>query len=282
MPPWSILAYFAAGALSGCLTATPTEPRTDGVAPSAARASGADHFVWPHATRAAVSLTYDDALESQLDNAVPALARHGLAATFFVTGRSEVLKASPERYRALAQAGHELGAHTMYHPCDRSLGFVKPGFALQDYDLPRMRAELNENLEELRDLGQKPPFSFAYPCGSTWLGTDHASYVPLIEQLFVAARGVNGEVSDPARDTLLDVPSPMGNISGRALTSWVERALSVGGWVVFTFHGVGGDYLPVQADAHEALLAYLEQHETSVWTERFGSVASYVKAQQKR
>ena len=52
--------------------------------------------------------------------------------------------------------------------------------------------------------------------------------------------------------------------------------------MVFTFHGVAGDYLPVQADAHEALLGYLEQHKTSVWTGRCGTVASYVKAQHKQ
>ena len=60
---------------------------------------------------------------------------------------------------------------------------------------------------------------------------------------------------------------------------WVDRALSSGGWVVFVFHGVAGDYLDVKADAHEALLGYLEQHKNSIWTERFGTVASYVKAQ---
>ena len=35
--------------------------------------------------RAAVSLAYDDALDSQLDNAIPALDRHGLRATFYLT-----------------------------------------------------------------------------------------------------------------------------------------------------------------------------------------------------
>jgi hypothetical protein len=45
--------------------------------------------------------------------------------------------------------------------------------------------------------------------------------------------------------------------------------------------GVQRVELSVQANAHEALLGYLEQHERSVWTERFGRVASYVKAQRK-
>jgi peptidoglycan/xylan/chitin deacetylase (PgdA/CDA1 family) len=275
------LGCFVACALTSCLTSMPQNSRA-GLASAPAVIAKVEPFVWPSGTRAAVSLTYDDAIQSQLDNAVPALAHHGLVATFFLTGHSNVLESSPDRYRALVHAGHELGSHTMYHPCDRSFSFVKPGFALQDYDLPRMQAELTENIQQLRDLGQKEPFSFAYPCGSTWLGEEHTSYVPLIEQLFVAARGVNGRVSDPSQDTLFEVPSPNGNTSGPDLTSWVDRALAVSGWVVFTFHGVAGDYLAVQADAHEALLSYLEQHKNSVWTERFGTVASYVKAQRKR
>jgi peptidoglycan/xylan/chitin deacetylase (PgdA/CDA1 family) len=275
-----LLGCLVACGLTGCLTAMPQNSRA-GLAAAPAVTAKVEPFVWPNGTRAAVSLTYDDAIQSQLDNAVPALAKHGLVATFFLTGHANTLENSPDRYRALVQAGHELGSHTMYHPCDRSLSFVKPGFALQDYDLGRMQAELTENIQQLRDLGQKEPFSFAYPCGSTWLGERHSSYVPLIEQLFVAARGVNGRVSDPNQDTLFEVPSPMGNATGPDLTSWVDRALSVGGWVVFTFHGVAGDYLAVQADAHEALLSYLEQHKNSVWTERFGTVASYVQAQRK-
>jgi sialate O-acetylesterase len=277
MNSWSTFwACLVAGGASSCLTSMPPGSQA---APAAV--AQVEPFVWPNGARAAVSLTYDDAIQSQLDNAAPALAKHGLHATFFLTGHSGLLQGSADRYRALAQAGHELAAHTMDHPCDRSLSFVKPGLALQDYDLSRMQADLSENIQQLRELGQKEPFSFAYPCGATWLGEAHESYVPLIEQLFVAARGVNGRVGDPTSDSLFEVPSVMGNSTGPELTGWVDRALSSGGWVVFTFHGVAGDYLSVQADAHEALLGYLEQHKRSVWTERFGSVASYVKAQRK-
>ncbi len=285
MHSWSkFLGCLAACCLSGCLTAMPNSP---GAVKSTGSATtdpppSAGAFVWPNGTRAAISLTYDDAIQSQLDNAVPALARHGLVATFFLTGTSGVVQQSPERYRALVQAGHELGSHTMNHPCDRGMSFVKPGFGLQDYDLARMQTELTENVQQLRDLGQKEPFSFAYPCGSTWLGEAHTSYIPLIEQTFVAARGVDARVDDPARDGLFQVPSTMGNAAGSTLVTWVDRALKEGGWVVFTFHGVAGDYLAVEADAHETLLTYLEQHKRSVWTERFGSVAQYVKAQRKQ
>jgi len=225
-----------------------------------------------------VSLTYDDALQSQLDHALPALKKHALPATFFLSGASGLIETRADTYRELAAGNIELGSHTINHPCDKAQGWVKPGFGLQDYDLARMHAELEQNVAELRDLGQKEPFSFAYPCGATWLGEKHESYVPLVHAAFVAGRTVASRVFDATLDQLVVVPSVMGNASATELTAWVERAVASGGWVVFTFHGVEGDYLPVAEDAHEALLSYLEQHKSSVWTERFGTVASYAKA----
>lgn len=275
----SLVKLFVLG-LPACLTSTP-HSNASSSAPgpaSTVAASTKGSVAWPRGASAAVSLTYDDAIQSQLDNAAPALARHGLVATFFLSGSSATLKAAPERFRALREAGHELGSHTLFHPCDRGLSFVQPGFALQDYDAARMDAELEESLQGLRDLGQPEPFSFAYPCGSTWIGESHVSYVPAIEKRFVAARGVANRVANPGSDSLFEVPSAPGNARAGDLIDWVEQALRSGGWIVFTFHGVAGDYLAVQNDAHEALLAYLEQNKARVWTERFGTVAQYVKA----
>ena len=42
-------------------------------------------FAWPNGARAAVSLTYDDGCDSQLENVVPLLDELGLKATFFLT-----------------------------------------------------------------------------------------------------------------------------------------------------------------------------------------------------
>ncbi len=269
---------FVGGLLcSACLTSAPSTKGGESSAASAGTAASHRPVAWPNGTHAAVSLTYDDAIQSQIDNAVPALAKHKLVATFFLTGTSPYLQANPDVYKGLVAAGHELGSHTMNHPCDRAQSWVKPGFGLQDYDAARMQKELEDNLQQLRDFGQKEPFSFAYPCGSMWLGEKHESYVKLVEPLFVAARGVLPAVTDPSSDDLMNVPSPMGNASGAALVSWVERAVAQNGWVTFTFHGVAGDYLAVDAEAHEALLAYLEAHKSTIWTERFGTIASYVK-----
>jgi peptidoglycan/xylan/chitin deacetylase (PgdA/CDA1 family) len=46
-------------------------------------AAAMSEYVWPAGHRGAVSLSYDDGLDSQLDLAVPALERHGFRGTFF-------------------------------------------------------------------------------------------------------------------------------------------------------------------------------------------------------
>ena len=80
-----------------------------------------------------MSLSYDDALNSQLDNAVPELAKHGFRATFYLTLSSPAFVKRQAEWQQLAAAGHELGNHTIHHACQAS----KPGreWVAKDKDL---------------------------------------------------------------------------------------------------------------------------------------------------
>jgi peptidoglycan/xylan/chitin deacetylase (PgdA/CDA1 family) len=73
------------------------------------------HFAWPGGARAAVSLTYDDGYDSQLENVAPLLDVVGLKATFFLT--VENMDARRIDWITLSEKGHEIGDHTMTHPC---------------------------------------------------------------------------------------------------------------------------------------------------------------------
>jgi peptidoglycan/xylan/chitin deacetylase (PgdA/CDA1 family) len=229
-----------------------------------------------------VSLTYDDAVASQRGHAVRQLGAHALPGTFFLTGRSADLAAHRGEWKALVQAGHELASHTMHHPCDCSHDWVPKGYAVQDYDLPRMRAELEETLTLLRGLGAPAPYTFAYPCGETRVGTPPESYAPLVSELFFAARGVEARVADPERDSLHLIPAHDGARSARELIELVDHAADTGGWLVLLFHGVGADHLAVSLDAHAAVLEHLARRRDAVWTDRFGSVAAHVSAERAR
>jgi len=232
-----------------------------------------DKFVWPPGKRAAVSLTYDDALTSQLDHALPALAGHHLRGTFFIT---DIAK-NDDRWKSVVARGHELAAHTMLHPCDAAQGWVKKGNALQDYDMKRMEAELVENIALLKSLGAKrEPFTFAYPCGSTWIGSSYESYTPLVRRYFAAARGTAPTFAVPETESFDNAPAVSGDKSAAELVKLVEGAVEDHAWLILMFHGVGGDFMTVSDDAHEALLVYLEKHKDSIWTDTFVRVSSYV------
>jgi peptidoglycan-N-acetylglucosamine deacetylase len=266
------------GAPPSSLTQTATTVPPSAAAPSrAAPDDGGTRFRWPQGARAAVSLTYDDAVPSQRI-AAGELQRLGLRGTFFLTGTAPDLRRERDAWRRVLAAGHELASHTMHHPCDCSHDWVPRGYATQDYDLSRMAAELDETLELLTALGAPAPYTFAYPCGETRIGKGKESYVDLVSERFLAARGVEPKVADPMRDPLSLVPACDGAKSPEELIAWVERAAAEGGWLVLLFHGVGGDHLPVERAAHATLAEHLARNEGRIWTERFGTVAAHVQA----
>jgi peptidoglycan/xylan/chitin deacetylase (PgdA/CDA1 family) len=273
-----LLAFFVVLVVAeGCILQERPRSRTDVVSSpqAAAVAFSGDKFSWPSGKTSAVSLTYDDALRSQLDVAVPALNQHHLVGTFFLT---ELARQSPDGWRGLLSRGHELAAHTLLHPCDGSQSWVQKGRALQDYDAARMSSELDENIGLLKSLGSaKGPYTFAYPCGSTWIGASQESYIPLVQKRFVAARGGGSRAIDPATETFENAPGIPADKSGDELVGLVQEAEKQNHWLVLMFHGVGGDYLTTSADAHEKLLGYLEAHADTIWTGTFGAIATYVQ-----
>ena len=53
-----------------------------------------------------------------------------------------------------------------------------------------------------------------------------------------------------------------------------------GTMVNITFHGIGGDYLGVSAQAHEELLRFLAANRRLVWTDSFINIMRHVRRQQ--
>src|SRR3546814_5290486 len=89
-----------------------------------------------------LSLAYDDALDSQLDNAIPALDRHGFHASFYLPLAADTLRTRLDEWRAAAARGHELGNHTLFHQCSGSgedRDWVAPPRDLDSTPAARMR-----------------------------------------------------------------------------------------------------------------------------------------------
>jgi peptidoglycan/xylan/chitin deacetylase (PgdA/CDA1 family) len=228
-----------------------------------------------------VSLTYDDGITSHVDIVGPDLAARRLAATFFISDQANLVRpsgATRQKWIELHKGGHEFASHTINHPCSQTMDWVPPQFALEVYTLERMARELDDSIALTAGLaGGTAPTTFAYPCASDWVGSPPQSYAGLVKARFRAARGGKPGVANPSTVDLHDVPTfgPEGT-SAAELVEWVDRAVAQGGWLVFTFHGVGGDYITVTREAHAALLMALDARRTEVWTERFAAVADYV------
>ena len=245
--------------------------------------AAAEEGYWPTGKACCVTLTYDDGIQSQIDHALPQLKAAGVKGTFFYAG-GITNNWSQEEVDQIREGGHELAGHTINHPCSRSNNWVKPGNALEDYDDARMSKELDKNLANLVNSGVKrTTATFAYPCGSTFIGEDKHSYIPLVKERFFAARGTKGgfEIPRKGKIDLFDVKTVAGNQRDLAFQlDQVTAARNEHGWLVFMFHGVGGDYLAISAEDHKELLRFL-QNDDAVWVATFQDAAAWVKSKEQ-
>ena len=116
----------------------------------------------------AVVLTYDDGLNIDLTNVIPALDSLGLKGTFYISDYFDGLNAQIFQWRKAAAEGHELGNHTVWHPCEGGRPgreFVQPESDLNNYTVARMVKEIKTMNNILKAIDGKTERTFAYPCG---------------------------------------------------------------------------------------------------------------------
>ncbi|QDT10837.1 polysaccharide deacetylase family protein [Planctomycetes bacterium K23_9] len=244
----------------------------------------AEDGYWPQGKTYCVTLTYDDGIPSQIDHALPQLKAAKLKGTFFCPG-DVTYRWSQEDLDQVCSEGHELAGHTIKHPCARKNDWVKPGDALEDYDDARMAAELDDNLGNLvRNGVKREKATFAFPCGATYIGEDNHSYIPLVKERFFAARTTKFGFHVPSKEKidLFAVKTVAGHERDLAYQlSQVTNTKEKHGWLVFMFHGVGGDHLAISANDHKEILRFL-QKDKSVWVATFQEAAAWVKSKQDR
>lgn len=240
-------------------------------------------FAWPQGQRAAISLAYDDALDSQLDSAIPALDKHGLKATFYLQLSSAAVARRLPEWRAAAANGHELGNHTLFHQCSKSKpdrDWVAAHRNLDGLTVAQMKDQVVMANTMLFAIDGKRERTFTVPCGDREAaGQD---YVHAIESEFVAIKSRTGDVIEDM-DTLdphaVPVAVPVG-VTGQQLIAIAKEAARKGTMANFTFHGVGGDHLSVSVEAHGQLLEYLAANPDTYWVDTFLNQMKYVRAQQ--
>ena len=231
-----------------------------------------DPVFWKGDTKTAISLSYDDALNSQLDYAVPALDKYGFQASFYLTLSSPVVTSRKEEWKALVEQGHELGNHTIRHPCRASLtgrDWVAPEQDLDKISVNEMVEEVKQANTILANLDGKSQRTFAPPCGDQLAMGEN--YIREVTPFFLAIRGQEARHVD----TTFMVPNDM---SGKALVEFVKNNTRKNNLIHIIFHGVGGDHLAVSEAAHEELLEFLHKNPETYWVDTYKNIANHLSA----
>jgi peptidoglycan/xylan/chitin deacetylase (PgdA/CDA1 family) len=236
---------------------------------------------WPPGKTAALVLTYDDALRSQLDIALPQLDAVKLKGTFFLDG--DITPAEMLRWRKAQRTGHELGNHSVFHPCPRAMLPDRKNYHTDDYDSVRMLDEIAVMNNVLFGIDGLMTRTYSVPCSQMLVGgvdyTDALRKSGAVKYVRTGGDQFRSVVADFGALDPFQVPSfgPVDSPGAAVLIAYAERVRDAHGLGVLQFHGVGGDYLEVSADAHRHLLAWLRKHP-EVWVATFQEVMDYVGA----
>ncbi len=230
--------------------------------------------------QSAVSLTFDDALDSQLDVAVPALNAKDMDGTFFIITETALAGSRKDDWKSLLLSGHELGNHSKHH--------YRPGADPVDsyertFDDTLGYDETVAAQAAIEQAMETTVSSYAYPY------TDNDPFlVKYLEDTHLSARG--GWGPDGTYYMKPSYNPDWMNISclftGNEGTfdadykGWIDNAMSQGAWLVFGIHGVGDiPYTSFPLEQFNLVLDYLDANRSSIWIAPYGAVSGYWRAQ---
>lgn len=220
--------------------------------------------------RAALSLTFDDTLPCQLQNAVPEMDRRGIQGTFFAIADCREYPLDVVGWRKIVPAGHEIGSHSVAHR------------KAADLTLQNAMYEAQESKRQLENHFGTPMESFCYPY------TDAPSHLQLaVKKFYKQARGGRGArvekyVTPGDGVNLYNMPCfHVNEAAAGSVGRWADEALRRGAWLTLMFHGVGEPKAwdnvtsPTFCDMLDELV---EAKGRGLWVAPFGAVAeSYRK-----
>ncbi|PKG98170.1 polysaccharide deacetylase family protein [Paraglaciecola sp. MB-3u-78] len=220
---------------------------------------------WPEGHKIAISLSYDDALNSQLDNALPALNQRGLKASFYIVPLSDAFKNRIEEWRQLAKQGHELGNHSLFHAClsaKPGREWVQASNALDDKTVQAMVNEITVANTVLTSLDGYSEHTFTPPCFDQMV--KDGNYVEAVKEQFVGVKSLE----DP-NSTALIGPSDM---SSAQIINFIEKQPPNIRLINVLFHGVGGDHLVTTTEEHAKFLDYLVANQDKYWVDTYRNI----------
>lgn len=237
-------------------------------------------------TRAIICLTYDDAIESQLYVAIPQLDSLGLKGTFFLNS----IKGSTEEFgigersvlgwRKAGENGHELGSHTLFHPCPERIGWQKE-IAIESYSMEQLLNEIQLTNQFVNALeGKSKVRAFAFPCNNTVVeGQDYSKKLREKGLAKYARTGAfePGVIGDLKTLNPMGVPSWLvpKDVTLLQLIDFAKAIKANGKMGVYQFHGIGSPLFTVSPAVHRQFLEYLKANSNDYWVTTFSKAMDY-------
>lgn len=184
-------------------------------------------------SRGMVSLTFDDSLRSVYLNGLPLLQKYNFLSTqYMLSGfTNDPDYMTPAMMKAFADAGHEIGSHTVTHT------------SLLGLTATQMQQELSQSQTDLTSITGQKPTDFATPHGEY-----NAESIAAIKQYYRSHRSV--DVGFNSKDNFdiynIKVQNILATTTTEEVAAWVNQAAAQHTWLVLVYHGVGD---PVIADS---------------------------------
>jgi|GEM_PF-2445841 len=215
---------------------------------------------WPDGKSAAVALTFDDNVRSQLFTAIPELERHGYRGSFFIVAQWLDLPATDERlaemWQQVYRRGHEIGSHSYSHP-------HLP--ALNDTDLRYQVRDAKAIIEHWIGEGNCRLFRFPWE--------DHSAASDALVRETYPLNAVDLSQSDKVIYTLTRTAADA--------IRCIDQSIADRGVFIALWHGVGGDFTQISTADFQNVLQYLDDKRADVWVAPLGEIIRYAAMRQQ-
>jgi len=211
------------------------------------------------------------------------LDQYGIKATFFV--EAPAIEKQLEGWKKAVASGHEIGNHTMTHPCTGNFDWSRNN-ALENYTLKDMEKEMEDCNKRIEELLHVRAEVFAYPCGQKFVGRgiNTKSYVPLVAQHFLLGRGWMDEAANNPRycnfAQLTGIEMDGKNFD--QILPLLEEAKKKGQWLVLAGHEMGeSGEQTTRLSMLKQLAEYVQNPANGIWVAPMGTIAKYIQNQNK-
>jgi len=192
-----------------------------------------------------------------------------------------------EGWKRAVASGHEIGNHTMTHPCTGNYDWSADN-AIENYSLQMIAKDIDDATAEIQRLLGVTPKTFAYPCGQMFVGKGRQakSYVPLVAERFIVGRGPNSDsINNPGFCDLSKVYGMAFNdMDYDDMVRQVAETVHRGWWTIFVGYEISdrrGSQVTTTS-ALQALCRHITEPSRGIWVDTAEHIGRFIQQEQAK